>query len=158
MVRKKVNLAHITDDATRKSTFRKRKNGLIKKISELSTLCGIQACLIIYSCWDSKPFVWPSIDGVNQALGRFKSMSEEEQAKRRMDQEGFIQQRIEKTERKLMKQCLANRELEMTNVMFKCLTGESSVQSLNKMVDLNDLAWVIKKNLKEIEKSLGSAL
>ncbi|KAF5735031.1 Agamous-like MADS-box protein A [Tripterygium wilfordii] len=156
MARKKVNLIYITDESTRKTTFRKRRNGLIKKVDELSTLCGIQACVILYSCFDSQPSVWPSADGANRVLRKFKNMSELDQGKRRMDQESFLRQRIEKANQQLKKQCLANRELEMTKVMLENLRGESSVENLMNVMDLNDLKWVIQENLKEINSSLAA--
>ena len=59
MTRKKVKLAYITNDSARKAIFKKMK-GLMKKVSELSTLCGIDACAILYSRYDSQSEVWPS--------------------------------------------------------------------------------------------------
>ncbi|KAJ6434469.1 hypothetical protein OIU84_018060 [Salix udensis] len=106
MTRKKVKLAYITNDSARKATFKKRKKGLMKKVSELSTLCGIEACAIICSPYDAQP------------------------------------------ERK------DNREKEVTQAMFQCLTGKS-LQNLNLM-DLNDLGWMIDQNLKEINKRFGT--
>ncbi|MBA0619522.1 hypothetical protein Godav_028682 [Gossypium davidsonii] len=49
MTRKKVTLAWISNDSARKVSLKKRRLGLMKKMSELTTLCGIRACLIIYS-------------------------------------------------------------------------------------------------------------
>ncbi|MBA0729099.1 hypothetical protein Golax_025374 [Gossypium laxum] len=57
MIRKKVKLAYITNDSSRKGNYRKRKKGLMRKMSELSTLCGIGACAIIYSPYESQPEV-----------------------------------------------------------------------------------------------------
>ncbi|KAE9594497.1 putative transcription factor MADS-type1 family [Lupinus albus] len=49
MTRKKLNqLTYIVSDAKRKATYKKRKASLIKKIDQISTLCGIEACAIIY--------------------------------------------------------------------------------------------------------------
>jgi hypothetical protein len=47
MTRKKVKLAFIVDDLARKATYKKRKMGIIKKVSELTILCGIPACAVI---------------------------------------------------------------------------------------------------------------
>nr|XP_025684073.1 agamous-like MADS-box protein AGL90 [Arachis hypogaea] len=44
----------IEKEKARKATFLKRKNGLIKKVYEFSTLCGVDVCVIIYG---------PSFDG-----------------------------------------------------------------------------------------------
>ncbi|QCD98449.1 MADS-box transcription enhancer factor 2A [Vigna unguiculata] len=82
MTRKKVKLAFIVNDSARKATFKKRKKGLMKKVSELSTLCGIDACAIVYSPYDPQPEVWPSPMGVQRVLAKFRRMPELEQSKK----------------------------------------------------------------------------
>ncbi|OAY43907.1 agamous-like MADS-box protein AGL80 [Manihot esculenta] len=150
MTRKKVKLAYITNDSARKATYKKRKKGLMKKVSELSTLCGIDACAIIYSPYDSQPEVWPSPLGVQRVLAQFRNMPEMDQSKKMVNQESFLRQRITKANEQLKKQRKENREKEMTQVMFQGLIGKS-LNSLN-MMDLNDLGWLIDQNLKEIHK------
>ncbi|XP_050224731.1 agamous-like MADS-box protein AGL80 [Mercurialis annua] len=150
MTRKKVKLAYITNDSARKATFKKRKKGLIKKVTELSTLCGIEACAIIYSPYDAHPEVWPSPIGVQRVLSQFKNMPEMEQSKKMVNQESFLRQRATKSNEQLKKQRKENREKEVTQVMFQSLTGRS-LNNLN-MMDLNDLTWVIDQYLKQIYK------
>ncbi|KAK3025026.1 hypothetical protein RJ639_043304 [Escallonia herrerae] len=154
MTRKKVKLAFITNDSARKATFKKRKKGLMKKVSELSTLCGIDACAIIYSPYESQPEVWPNTLGVQRVLAQFKRMPEMEQSKKMVNQESFIRQRIAKASEQLKKQHKENREKEMTEVMYQCLTGKG-LQNLI-MADINDLGWVLDQNLKEIYKRIES--
>ncbi|KAG5575814.1 hypothetical protein H5410_055948 [Solanum commersonii] len=48
MGRSKIKIELIEDDKKRKSTLVNRKAGLVKKISELSILCDVKACMIIY--------------------------------------------------------------------------------------------------------------
>ncbi|KAL0290568.1 UNVERIFIED_CONTAM: Agamous-like MADS-box protein [Sesamum calycinum] len=96
MTRKKVKLAFITNDSARKATFKKRKKGLMKKVSELSTLCGIDACAIVYGPYDSHPEVWPDGRGAHRVLAQFKRMPEMEQSKKMVNQESFIRHRITK--------------------------------------------------------------
>ena len=153
MTRKKVKLAYITNDSARKATFKKRKKGLLKKVSELSTLCGIKSCAIIYSPYDSQPEVWASEHGIQHVLGLFKNMPEMEQTKKMVNQESFLRQRIAKANEQLKKQQKDNREKEMTEVMFQSLTGKS-LHNLT-MMDLNDLGWLIDPNLKNIYRRLG---
>ncbi|KAJ8572738.1 hypothetical protein K7X08_009249 [Anisodus acutangulus] len=152
MTRKKVKLAFITNDSARKATFKKRKKGLMKKVSELSTLCGIDACAIIYSPYDNSPEVWPNTMGAQRVLAEFKRMPEMEQSKKMVNQESFIRQRIAKASEQLKKQSKENREKEMTEVMYQGLTGKG-LQNLN-LGDLNDLGWVIDQNLKEVYKRI----
>ncbi|KAK6911717.1 Transcription factor, MADS-box [Dillenia turbinata] len=152
MTRKKVKLAYIANDSARKATFKKRKKGLMKKVSELSTLCGIEACAVIYSPYEPQPDVWPSALGAQHILTKFKRLPEMDQSKKMMNQEGFIRQRIVKAKEHLKRQQKDNREKEMTQVMFQCLTGKP-LQSLG-IVDLNDLGWLIENRSKDILKRL----
>lgn len=154
MTRKKVKLAYITNDSARKATFKKRKKGLMKKVSELSTLCGIEACCILYSPYDSQPEVWPSPMGVQGVLAHFKKMPEMEQSKKMVNQESFLRQRIAKGNEQLKKQRKDNREKEITHVMYQSLTGKG-LQHLN-IADLYALGGMIDQNLKDIHKKIES--
>ncbi|KAF2600077.1 hypothetical protein F2Q68_00009952 [Brassica cretica] len=89
MTRKKVKLAFIANDSSRKATYKKRKKGLMKKVNELSTLCGINACAIIYSPYDSNPEVWPSNSGVQRIISEFRTLPDMDQNKKMVDQETF---------------------------------------------------------------------
>ncbi|XP_010058573.2 agamous-like MADS-box protein AGL80 [Eucalyptus grandis] len=152
MTRKKAALAYIANDAARKATFKKRKNGLMKKVSELSTLCGIEACTIVYSPYQAEPEVWPSMLGARRAIARFKNMSEMDQSRRMVNQQEFIRQRIVKAEEQLKKQLRENREREIVQVMYRALVGEG-LQGLT-IVDLNDLGWMLDKTGEEIEERI----
>lgn len=151
MTRKKVKLAYISNDSSRKATFKKRKKGLMKKVKELSTLCGINACAIIYSPYDSNPEVWPSNSGVQRIVAEFRTLPEMDQQKKMVDQETFLRQRIAKASEHLKRQRKDNRELEMTEVMFQCLVGNMGMFHMNIM-DLNDLGYLIEQYVKDINR------
>ncbi|CAH2054913.1 unnamed protein product [Thlaspi arvense] len=153
MTRKKVKLAFIANDSSRKATFKKRKKGLMKKVNELSTLCGITACAIIYSPYDSNPEVWPSNSGVQRVVTEFRTLPEMDQHKKMVDQETFLRQRIAKASEHLKRQRKDNREIEMTEVMFQCLVGNMGMFHLNIM-DLNDLGYLIEQYLKDINRRI----
>ncbi|GAA0140055.1 hypothetical protein Leryth_023109 [Lithospermum erythrorhizon] len=152
MARQKVKLAFIVNDSQRKATFKKRRKGLMKKVSELSTLCGIDACAIIYSPYENQPDVWPNHLGVHRVLEQFRRMPEMEQNKKMVNNEGFIRQRTVKANEQLKKQLRDNREKDVTMLMYQCLAGRG-LQNL-MMPDLNDLGWLIDQNLKEINKRI----
>ncbi|PWA85775.1 transcription factor, MADS-box [Artemisia annua] len=155
MTRKKVKLAFITNDSARKATFKKRKKGLMKKVNELSTLCGIDACAIIYSPYEAQPEVWPNSIGVQRVIAQFKRMPEMEQSKKMVNQESFIRQRITKANEQLKKQIKENQEKEMTEVMYQCLTGKGSIANLT-LPDLNDLGGLVDQTLKDICRRIES--
>ncbi|KAL8228848.1 hypothetical protein R6Q57_013748 [Mikania cordata] len=155
MTRKKVKLAFIMNDSARKATFKKRKKGLMKKVNELSTLCGIDACAIIYSAYEAQPEVWPNNIGVQRVLAQFKRMPEMEQSKKMVNQESFIRQRITKASEQLKKQIKENREKEMIEVMYQCLTGKGSIANLT-LPDLNDLGGLVDQTIKDISRRIES--
>uniref|UniRef100_A0A2P2LGX4 MADS-box domain-containing protein n=1 Tax=Rhizophora mucronata TaxID=61149 RepID=A0A2P2LGX4_RHIMU len=47
--RQKMKMEKISKESNRQVTFSKRKNGLFKKASELSTLCGAETTVIAFS-------------------------------------------------------------------------------------------------------------
>ncbi|KAF9618226.1 hypothetical protein IFM89_000861 [Coptis chinensis] len=56
MARGKVKHEYIDDKSSREVSFKKRKRGLKKKMTELSTLCGVEACAIIYDNLGTEDF------------------------------------------------------------------------------------------------------
>ncbi|XP_019183831.1 PREDICTED: agamous-like MADS-box protein AGL61 [Ipomoea nil] len=47
--RQRIPLSRIENDAQRSGTFSKRRDGLIKKANEISTLCGVEMLLVFFS-------------------------------------------------------------------------------------------------------------
>ncbi|CAN1836447.1 Agamous-like MADS-box protein AGL61 [Linum perenne] len=68
--RQKIEIKKVENDPHRHVTFSKRKNGLFKKATELSTLCGAQVAIILFS-QQNKVFSCgrPDIDSVLNRLG-----------------------------------------------------------------------------------------
>ncbi|KAB1996137.1 hypothetical protein ES319_D13G210900v1 [Gossypium barbadense] len=138
MSRKKMKLAYITNDSKRKTTYKKSTKGLVKKVHELTTLCGIETCAIIHSPdFDSQPEVWLSHAGARRLLSEFKKLPR------------FLEQSIAKATRQLRKLRKENRQTELKKVMFQSLSGKVIFQSLNAM-DLNEVGLFVKQNLKDI--------
>ncbi|XP_028785488.1 agamous-like MADS-box protein AGL29 [Neltuma alba] len=54
MGRRKLTMKTLQSRNARRALFERRKKGLLKKASELSTLCGIDACVIIFPPPDSE--------------------------------------------------------------------------------------------------------
>ncbi|KAI4333002.1 hypothetical protein L6164_017860 [Bauhinia variegata] len=150
MTRKKVKLAFIANDTARKATYKKRKKGLMKKVSELSTLCGIDACAIMFSPYEAQPEIWPSPPGVLDVISKFREMPELEQSKKMMNQEGFLKQRVSKTQEQIQKACEENNRKEVTQLMFQYLAAEKDLQNVRNMVLLRQLTSVLDNNLREI--------
>lgn len=96
------------------SRFRKRKNGLLKKMKELSTLCDVTVSAIIYIPGENQPEIWPpSVSELNVVLTKFREMPQMNQRKKMVDQERFLMQRIVKVGEQYKKQVRDNREKEL---------------------------------------------
>ncbi|XP_047326138.1 agamous-like MADS-box protein AGL80 [Impatiens glandulifera] len=128
-IRRKVQLSFIANNRARKATLRKRKGGLVKKMHEITTLCGIEGCVIINDESDPQPTVWPSEEGARRTIERFRSLSIDEQKKRMMNQESFTQQRLEKIQEKIKKQRGENRKKEITLTMYQSMCDNPLVVS-----------------------------
>ncbi|XP_023634257.1 agamous-like MADS-box protein AGL104 [Capsella rubella] len=70
----KVKLAWVENNKARAIFFRRRSEGVLKKVKELTILCDILACLIIFSPNDAEPMVWPSVETARGLLDNFFSL------------------------------------------------------------------------------------
>lgn len=158
MARKKVNLAWITNDTARRVTFKKRRKGLMKKVSELTTLCGVKACVVMYGAGEQQPDVWPSSPEAMRLVARFKGLPEMEQCKKMMNQEGFLHHNIAKLQEQLRKHERENRELEINLLMYECLTGRhwGGVRSVVAIEEATNLAWALDMKLKSVQEKMDS--
>ncbi|XVF55881.1 hypothetical protein PTKIN_Ptkin06aG0072000 [Pterospermum kingtungense] len=152
MTRKKVKLAWIANDNARKASLKKRRLGLLKKVSELTTLCGTQACVIIYSPDESEPMVWPSHAEVQRQLEEFQKMPELERLKKMMNQETYVRERVTKAQEQLRKFQGRNKEVEMGNLMLQIDQGKG----LNELSlsEVHGLTWFVEEKMKEIRKRI----
>ncbi|KAG8486937.1 hypothetical protein CXB51_020520 [Gossypium anomalum] len=155
MTRKKVKLAYITDDSARKATYKKRTKGLMKKLSELSTLCDINACSIMYSPYESQPEVWPSPIGVRQVLSKLETIPEMEKSKNMLNQENFLSQKTTKAAKQLKKHCNENWEKEMNQVMFNTICGKWVIHGLN-FEALSEINLLLDKKISDIDKRIDA--
>ncbi|KAL1566434.1 MADS-box protein FLOWERING LOCUS C-like [Salvia divinorum] len=59
MGRAKLKLQFIENRKLRLSTLKRRKEGLEKKLHELTTLCDVPACMIIHDPFTNSTYIWP---------------------------------------------------------------------------------------------------
>ncbi|RYQ99376.1 hypothetical protein Ahy_B07g087314 [Arachis hypogaea] len=162
MARSKVKLAYITNDAARRVTYKKRKRGMMKKISELSTLCGVDACAIVYNSRQDahpldEPEVWPSRMGVERVIEKFRQMPEIDQNRKRMDHADYLTLRIAKEKEKLKKKRHDNNEKEFQLRMHDFMLRNRLPENLS-FFDLNNLAYHTDMKLREIDMRLQMLL
>nr|XP_010321641.1 agamous-like MADS-box protein AGL80 [Solanum lycopersicum] len=141
----------IENETERKVSYKKRLIGLLKKAKELSTLCDIEMALIVYSPYSDEPKVFPNLVAAINTFQKFKELEALERSKNMVTKEEFTKKRIKKLQKKLLKIRKENRIKEMTNEMHEVLNGKIISIDMN-LFYLNDLSYVIKKNLLLIRK------
>lgn len=154
MPKSKVNLVYIENDSARRVTFNKRKDGLMKKAYELTTLCDIAVCAILFSPCSHEPLVWPSQSEAQKVISRFKNMPRLEQNRGMSNQESSSRERLDKMMGKAKKLERENQQNEMSQFMYQCLDGRSWFDHLNAN-DANNLSGLKSQNLREIDRRLG---
>uniref|UniRef100_A0A1S4CMZ3 Agamous-like MADS-box protein AGL82 n=1 Tax=Nicotiana tabacum TaxID=4097 RepID=A0A1S4CMZ3_TOBAC len=138
MGRSKIKMELIQDEKTRKSTFQKRKACLIKKISELSILCDIKACMIINEGNNYEvisPQIWPNDPNEVQELINFYK----NQPKRENSLCSFLENEKKKAEIKMEK-------LKTKIKTEKYPTWDSRFNYLSEK-ELRNLAGVLEKKM-----------
>ncbi|CAA7015905.1 unnamed protein product [Microthlaspi erraticum] len=150
MPRKKLNLAYIPNDTLRKVSYNKRKKGFMKKIEELTVLCGIEACAVVNSPFSSNPEVWPSNTGVKTVVEKFEAMPEIDQEKKMVNHEGFLMRTITKTMDNSERKTNENKELMMREAMFFLLTEQGNMLTADGHHE--DLCKHIEKYIKVLYK------
>ncbi|XP_047306350.1 agamous-like MADS-box protein AGL80 [Impatiens glandulifera] len=150
--RKKVQLSYILNRTLRKASFKKRKACIVKNLDELTTLCGVEGCTIIYSEFDSQPDVWSSTDEARRIITKYLGFPKIDQVKRKVNQETFTRQRIEKVQEKLKRQQRENRHKEMTYIMFQSMINPLTALSNLNVEGFEDLTRVASQYLMEVEK------
>ncbi|CAH8382081.1 unnamed protein product [Eruca vesicaria subsp. sativa] len=128
-------MVFIENESARKSTYKKRKRGILKKAKELATLCGVPVGVIIDSPYDSSMEVWPSRVDMDDVVSQWQRLPEMDRTKKMLNQKTYLEQRITKGTEALNKLNKENKELEMKEIMFDCLSGKIAPSS----IDRNDL-------------------
>lgn len=153
MTRSKLRLEYITNNAMRKATFKKRRGGFVKKLTELTTLCGVEACAIIYSTYDSQPDVWPSPSGAQQAIYRYSVVPDVVQKKKAMSHESFIKQRTMAINQRVEKMRRVNTQKQTELLVLEHMYGLEYLGNLPQRT-MSDVARQIDKNLMAIKKRM----
>ncbi|KAI3915490.1 hypothetical protein MKW92_030272 [Papaver armeniacum] len=146
-------VAYIPNSAARRATFKKRRMDLLKRVSEVSILCDVDACAIVYEPDNPQPNVWPARPEAHRVLMRFKSLPEGDQLEN--DQESSAENQMGMTTDNSIHQQLEDHYMELCRMFNRALDGESSIPEPDiHPVDLIDFAWLLDDKHKEVQQKL----
>ncbi|KAL6178531.1 hypothetical protein ACLB2K_050049 [Fragaria x ananassa] len=124
MPRARVKLALIESERARKPSFNKRKDGLMKKVSELQTLCDVPVCIVIYDRGSNEPFVWPNRPKVEELISRYLSLPGFMRLKKALCQERSLKEKVEKMQEMNNRILRSNTAKEMDELMHQNQKGK----------------------------------
>eukprot|EP01018_Ginkgo_biloba_P009397 Gb_33168 [translate_table: standard] len=120
MGRGKIPLTLIKNESSRHAAFKKRKKGLLKKVYELTVLCEVNACMIIFvPPLHRSPGgleIWPNRDEAMEVITRYRDLPQYEQEQGKMNNLSFLQQQNINLDKEFKKKWIQNRLLETENV------------------------------------------
>ncbi|PIA51498.1 hypothetical protein AQUCO_01100381v1 [Aquilegia coerulea] len=155
MSRGKLKLGYIVDDDSRKTTFKGRVQGLNKKLSELTTLCGLKACSVILSPYHETPQFWPDEVEARQVLTRFKSTLQQGRNNKVMNHDEFLEKKIAKVKLQVQKQEKENCHLEMTKSMNEALQhGPDETLNFTSSKEAWEFAAFLNNQMKELKEEI----
>ncbi|KZV23061.1 hypothetical protein F511_08742 [Dorcoceras hygrometricum] len=130
MGRAKLHMDFISKEKSRIMTFKKRKEGLKKKLHQLTTLCGVDACMIIYGPREEKgaiePDIWPqNSDETRRMIDSYKGMNKD--SIKSYGLSDFFQDRAKRVEDELSKLRKKNIETRYPT-WLDCLDGLAAVR------------------------------
>ncbi|XP_013664918.1 agamous-like MADS-box protein AGL30 isoform X2 [Brassica napus] len=85
MGRVKLKIKKLENTAGRQATFAKRKNGILKKASELSVLCDIDLVLLMFSPTGKPSLCCAQRSSIEEVIAKFSQVTPEERAKRKIE-------------------------------------------------------------------------
>ncbi|KAL6627738.1 hypothetical protein ACP70R_031464 [Stipagrostis hirtigluma subsp. patula] len=141
MARKKVNLQWITHHSSRRMAFRKRCKSLMKKASELTTLCGVKASVVAYGEGEAQP-------ECGHPSRRPQISSPEE----------FLRKRVRKLKEQVSKTAHESCEVNTTLLLHEASVGHrlGLVGVTNE--ELTSLSDMVDEKVRRVEKCLQERL
>ncbi|KAG6529561.1 hypothetical protein ZIOFF_011769 [Zingiber officinale] len=134
MARRRVKLAFIENEGTRRSTLKKRRSGLIKKVT-----------------------TWPEPVDARRVALRFKGVPHCGRERKMVDHVAFLQQRLALLRDTLRRRRRENREMELRSMMFESMWDNGKIDQLST-VDAAALAVIVDGKLQELYEKREEAM
>ncbi|EPS57157.1 hypothetical protein M569_17664 [Genlisea aurea] len=154
MARSRIKYELISDDRTRRETFKKRKKGLFKKLNELKVLCNIDVCgVIIDDTRGQQPEVWPSHHDATRVIQRFDELPSSSKSVNMLDQTRYLRLNVARINSNLEKESSKVRSWEKELFLGRCLMDDGAVKAAATDDD-DDAAFGLEEMLRLVEMKI----
>ncbi|KAI4328461.1 hypothetical protein L6164_020814 [Bauhinia variegata] len=85
MGRVKLKIKKLENTNGRQATYAKRKQGIMKKASELSILCDVDIILLMFSPSGKPSLCWGGPSKIEEVIAKFAQLTPQERAKRKLE-------------------------------------------------------------------------
>ncbi|KAL2477577.1 MADS-box protein defh21-like [Forsythia ovata] len=157
MGRAKLNMELIGKEKSRNITFKKRKEGLMRKMHEFTTLCDVSACMIIYPPKQDKdtvePEIWPqSIEELQRIIDIYKNKNKDS-GNKTFGLSDFFHDRKRKIEEELAKLRKKNMEAKYPTCIDHVMKGLTEAQLREFYARLSNKAEYIKSRIEFLKQN-----
>ncbi|KAI3417770.1 uncharacterized protein J3R85_014224 [Psidium guajava] len=126
----------------------------MKKVSELSILCGVEACAVVLSPDENEPAFWPeSRADVERILTRYLSIPEIERSRKMVTQEIYIGERISKFAEQHKRLTRKNNALENHHLMQQLYLYNKTMSELAS-TEMQGLHSYLEEKVAEIQRRI----
>lgn len=130
----------------RKASFKKRTNGLVKKVVEVSTLCGVDACVVVHSEDNMLAQVWPSRERALQVYSRYLDHSEVERDRVSFNPVTYTEDRINKMKEQIARLQKTNKQEQTEQFVWKSRVGLVSSEEFHMQDDSHLMSFIKQKS------------
>ncbi|XP_073047713.1 agamous-like MADS-box protein AGL80 [Primulina eburnea] len=147
MPKKIIKHEKIPDEKQRNKVYKNRPEGLLKKVKELSILCGIDAAIVIHKRDENNATFWPSPEVYLERMQNFLNFSAVERERKMVTHDRYLDKRVVNESRNLFKSQKMNKILEGELVTDE-LTNANAIdqpkisKASDPLIFLNDLNFV----------------
>lgn len=152
--KRKITSKLIENFSQRKLCYKKRLKGLFTKMEQVTTLCDLEACAVVFGPGDTAPLMWPSQGVAETLIHKFESMPELTRFKNVTDQVYFLKEKGEKLQATLDKMKEDNEEALMGSYMYQIESGGKLLSDFEPS-ELNRLITFMLKKYKIFSQRVG---
>lgn len=153
MPRSKVKLAWIVNDNARKTTSKRSRQSLKKKMREIATLCDVGGFIIVYDPATGEPSTWPEPPLLQQLIARYQSIPFPERLAKMTDQETYLKEKVAKFKDRINRIERENFEVEVNDIMHQITQNGKPFHTFDDRELINLLLFTEEK-MKEIQKRI----